>query len=156
MIEPKLEGGRLEGDAKTAKGLEEMIAYFAKALTYPVKVKIDECGSTLDYKALLMGFWFPAMAEQFTARDKTGKEYTAKDMHSLMCHKFFGYTERRTIGRTVIEPALITLTYPEQKTRGDLYAFCRNIELWCSEVGVTLPEKDSDYSNDKAKEVRAA
>ena len=150
-VEFKHEGGRAEGKAGTAAGLVGMIGDISKLMTYPVSIKIDEVGATLDYKAILH-IWFRSIAKQFTDRDKTGKKYTEQDMHDLMCHLFFGYTEPRTLGRTKIEPALITITYPEQKKRPELYDFCRNIENWCSKVGVTLPENESQYTEDKARE----
>lgn len=149
-----IEAGRYKGEASTASGLITELQDLmdqAKRFTYPVKITIDGIGSTLDYKALLMGYWFPAMAQQFTDR---GRATTASEMHDLACHMFFGYTPRRLIGKTQIEPALITLTYPEQKTRGELYDFCRKLEEWCQSVGVTLPEKESQYAQDKAKQER--
>ena len=142
-------GGRWKGEYHTAEPLIEDVAALAKSFSYPLKLTIDDLGATLDYKALLMGYWFPEMARQFTER---GRPTTKEEMHTLMCHQFFGYTDRQTIGKTEIKPTLITITTPRQKTRGELYDFCRQIEEWCQKVGVTLPDKDSQYSQDKAKE----
>jgi len=145
----KVEGGEAIITARTP---DEATAALAKAFSVsewkmPVKIRMVSQGSTLDYKAVLH-IWFRAMAEQFSARDKA-RDYTAQDMHDLMCHRFLGYTEARKLGSTEIAPALRTLTYPRQLDRGELYGLCRKIEFWCADVGVTLPENPSQYSEDK-------
>ena len=114
----------------------------------PLKVECSPVGETLDYKAVFW-IWMAAIAKQLTDR---GHPITADEVHDLVCHKFLGYTKPRTIGKTRIESALRTITYPKQLDRAAFYHFLREIEMWSSEIGVTLPENPSQYEQDKQRE----
>lgn len=146
-----LEGGRLKARAATPSELMDLVTQHAKDLTYPVSVKIEEVGATLDYKAILF-IWFKAIADQLTARSKNGEVYTVQGIHDIMVHRHFGYTEPVSYNNVTIQPQLITITYPKQKTRPELYDFCRSIESWCADVGVMLPANPSQYEDNKQKE----
>jgi hypothetical protein len=142
----KNEAGRLKGRADNPTQAGAILTMWPHG--YPVKVTIEAAWATLDYKAVFW-IWMQAFAKSFTER---GRKTTSKEMHDLMCHQFLGYTEERHIGKTVIKPALRTITYPEELTRPAFYDFMRNIEMWASGVGVPVPVYDSQYEQDKRKE----
>ena len=114
-----------------------------------VCIKAEPVEPTLSYKAVFW-IWMRALAAAFTERGQDA--YTDAQMHDLMCHKFLGYTTQRTIGKTVIEPALRTITYPEDLLPGEFYHFLQEIEIWASDCGVVLPEKPSQYTEDKQRQ----
>ena len=121
--------------------------------SHPAYIRVEPIKSTLDYKAVFW-IWMDTMAKSFTQRDKDGQVYSRQDMHDLICHKFLGYDEPRTIGKTSIKAALKTLTYPKQMGPGDLYDLLQKVEMWCADCGVTLPANpNSDYQRDKEKQV---
>ena len=129
--------------------IDKMLSTFD--FSYPAHIRIDQVKDTLDYKAVFW-IWMKALATSFTERDKSGTAYKDQDMHDLMCHKYLGYTRPKTLGKTKIEPALRTITYPQQLTRGEFFDLLRNIEIWASDVGVVLPQKpNSEYEQDKQK-----
>ena len=101
----------------------------------PLKVECSPVGSTLDYKAVL-AIWFKHIAKHLTDR---GHPTSDEEIRELMYHRSFGYSEPRKIGRTEMPPRLITITWPVQKDRGELYNFCREVEEWCKDMGVPLP-----------------
>ena len=108
-------------------------------------VRITRISKTVGHKALFW-IWMRQLAANFTKRGD--EDYTAEQMHDLMCHKFLGYTKPGKIGKTVIKPALITITYPEQLKGTDFGHFLSLIDAWCQSVGVLLITQDnSDYSD---------
>lgn len=113
------------------------------------QIKISAVGSTLDYKAVF-GIWMRFLALSFTQRGK--EDYTAQQMHDIVCHKFLGYTGKRKVGKTVIESSLRTITYPTDLDRGDFYHFMWEIDQWAAENGVVFPEYNSAYKDDKDKQ----
>ena len=90
------------------------------------------------------------MAKSFSERSKD--EYTPEQIHDIVCHKFLGYTEQRTIGKTVVKPALRTITYPEKLKRPEFFNLLRDLEMWASDNGVQLPQKPSQYEEDKQRQ----
>jgi len=113
------------------------------------EIKITPIGETLDYKAVF-AIWMRHLAKSFTER---GNEKDSPDqMHDLMCHRFLGQTGERTVGKTIIPSALRTITYPKQLDRGEFYNFMRKVEEWSAHVGVVMPEKSSQYQEDKDKQ----
>lgn len=136
----------------------------------------SRCGATVHiyvkkdlqpYKAVFW-IWMRQLAEAFTKRDKAhwavddgrrknitkdtpgafwvDKHYTDAEMHDLICHKFLGYTPERTLGKTVIKSALITITYPEQLKGNEFGELLMKIETWAVDVGVRLKtQAKSEY-----------
>lgn len=116
---------------------------------YPqVEVKLEAAGHVHDYCSVFW-IWMRAMAKSFSERSKA--DYTADELHDIVCHKFLGYTQKRTIGRTEVQPALRTITYPKKLSRSEFFNLLREIEHWASDNGVVLPEKPSDYQRDKER-----
>lgn len=113
-----------------------------------VEVKLEAAGHVHDYCSVFW-IWMRAMAKSFSERGK--EDYNADQLHDIVCHKFLGYTEKRTIGRTVVQPALRTITYPTKLKRAEFFNLLREIEYWASDNGVTLPQKPSQYQEDKAR-----
>ncbi len=112
-----------------------------------LEVTVAKTGDLLSYKAVFW-IWMRTIAASFTDR---GRGTTAEEMHDLMCHQFLGYVPGRTIGRTEIRASLRTLTYPKDLTFDEWYALLRQIEEWCSEVGVMLPANPSQYSVERER-----
>lgn len=113
-----------------------------------VEVKLEAAGHVHDYVSVFW-IWMRAMAKSFSERGKD--DYTAEQIHDIVCHKFLGYTQARKIGRTEVMPALRTITYPEKLKRAEFFNFLREIEHWASDNGVVLPQKPSDYERDKSR-----
>lgn len=142
----KQEGGRLEGRADSLEAAQNLLNLWMD--DYPVKIKIDQAGSTLDYKAIFW-IWMRSFAKQMTER---GRETTPEELHDIFCHSHLGYVPERKISKTVIRPALRTITYPQDLTRPEFYHFMRSIEQDAHQWGMTIPENESQYDQDKAKE----
>ena len=128
------------------------------------QVKISAVGSTLDYKAVFW-IWMRELASAFTKRSANliGKidkstgvayktNYSAEEMHDIVCHTFLGYTGTRKINKTVIQSSLRTITYPTDLDRGDFYHFMWEIDQWAAGNGVVFPEYNSAYQDDKNKQ----
>ncbi len=143
--------GKADSKESGIKIIEEFLSQFD--FSTPVHIEMSPVSPTLDYKALF-AIWCASCAKSFTDRDKAGRIHAKEDIHDLICHKFLGYTKARKIGKqTTIEPALRTLTYPKQLKRGEFYHLMQEFEMWASDVGVTLPQNESQYTEDKAKQV---
>lgn len=143
--------GKANSKETGMKLIEEFLSQFD--FSSPVHIEMSPVSPTMDYKALF-AIWCDACAKSFTERDKTGRIHNKHDIHDVVCHKFLGYTEARKVGnKTTIEPALRTLTYPTQLKRGAFYHLMQEFEMWASDNGVTLPQKESEYSHDKEKQV---
>lgn len=107
------------------------------------EVSITAIGATLDHKAVFW-IWMRQLAKNFSSRGKD--DYTADQMHDLMCHKFLGHTGDRKLGSTVIPSALRTITYPDQLKKPDMAILLAKIDAWSADVGVMLETKqNSEY-----------
>lgn len=113
-----------------------------------VEVRLEAAGHVHDYCSVFW-IWMRAMAKSFSERGKD--DYTAEQIHDIVCHKFLGYTQSRKIGRTEVQPALRTITYPEKLKRPEFFNLLREVEHWASDNGVVLPQKPSDYERDKER-----
>ena len=138
---------------KSENGFAEVID-FIKAWDFeqPCKVHIYGGGSTLDYKATF-AIWMRDFAAQFNERghptDKKGSE-----LRILFYYQFLGMTKAKLYkDGTVIPPQQRTITYPEDLNKGQWYDFMRKVEDKAQSWGLTIPENDNEFSNDKAKEV---
>ena len=110
-----------------------------------LEVRINAPSSTINHKALFW-IWMRQLAANFSNRGD--EDYKPEQMHDLMCHKFLGYTDSIKIGKTVIKPALRTITYPEQLKGTDFGHFLSQIDAWCQSVGVLLiTQANSEYAN---------
>ena len=95
--------------------------------------------------------WMAQMSKEFSTDEQV---YTVQDMHDLMCNMFLGWTDEKKLGKTVIAPRLVTLTYPERKTKERMCALLSQIEEWSIDRGVYLETKRmSEYM--KFKESQA-
>jgi len=117
--------------------------------SYMVTVQAASNGKTsLDYKAVFW-IWMRHLAKSFTER---GRDTRPQEMHDLMCHRFLGYTGKRKIGNTELQPAMKTITYPSNLTLPDFHHFLSQIEEWGAEVGAPVPvDPNSDYERAKQK-----
>lgn len=113
-----------------------------------VEVKLEAVGHVQDYCAVFW-IWMRALAKSFSERGEAN--YADQEIHDIVCHKFLGYTQERTIGRTVVKPALRTITYPKKLNRSEFFNLLRELEQWASDNGVVLPQKPSLYEEDKAR-----
>lgn len=144
-----MEAKQLEATIKSSEGLADVFKFIeAWDFGEPLRVKIFGAGSTLDYKAVFW-IWMRALAKSFSERG--AEDYKPEQIHDIVCHKFLGYTKKRTIGRTVLEPALRTITHPENLNRGEFFNLLREIEIWASDNGASLPQGPSQYQEDKAR-----
>jgi len=152
-VQRDMKAQSFKATVESSEAVEQVIEFLMNwdFETYACRVKIETVGSTMDYKSVFW-IWMRHLATSFTERDRS-KDYLPDQMHDLLCHKFLGYTKERIIGKTVIKPALRTITYPKDLNRGQFYDLMRNIELWSIEVGVQLPDyHHSQYEEDREKQ----
>lgn len=145
---------QFKGEAATKEAAMELLTSMFNAFdwSFPACIEVTQKKKTLDYKAVF-AIWMRHLAKSFTERDKSGTVYTDKQMHDLMCHQFLGYTPQRFVGKTVIKPALRTITYPQDLSRGEFFDFLRKVETWANGVGVVMPENpNTDYQTDKSRQ----
>ena len=111
---------------------------------FPRKITIEpDAGDPIQDTFSVFWIWCKQLSKAFSTDDK---EYSVDDIHDIMCHKFLGYTDRRQVGNTWIEPALITLTYPKRKTKERMCVLLSQIDEWAIDRGVFLITKRlSDY-----------
>jgi len=119
---------------------------------YPRKITIErDSGDPVQDCFAVFWIWMKQLAKKFSTEDK---EYTSEEMHDIMCHKFLGYTDRRKIGNTWLEPALVTLTYPDRKSKDRMCVLLSQIDEWALDHGVFLATKKlSDYAKYKEAQV---
>ena len=112
---------------------------------FPRKITIEpDKGEPVQDCIAVFWIWMKQLAKEFSTEESG---YSPEEMHDIMCHKFLGYTDRRKIGNTWIEPALITLTYPDRKTKDRMCVLLSQIDEWAIEQGVFLITKQlSDYT----------
>ena len=108
---------------------------------FPRKITIEpDAGDPIQDTFSVFWIWCKQLSKAFN------NVYSVDDMHDIMCHKFLGYTDRRQVGNTWIEPALITLTYPKRKTKERMCVLLSQIDEWAIDRGVFLITKRlSDY-----------
>ena len=143
---------QMEATFKTAEGTDQVID-FIRAWDYgnePLKVKVYGAGSTLSYKAVFW-IWMRSFSEQFNGRnrptDKKGQE-----LHDIFCYQFLGMMPERKLKNGKIPERLRTITYPEDLNKGQWFDFMRQIEEQAQKWGLTIPENNSEYENDKRKQ----
>ena len=116
---------------------------------FPRKITIEpDAGDPIQDTFSVFWIWMAQMSKHFSTKGEGDKNqsYTPQDMHDLMCNRFLGYTDRRLIGSTWVEPALITLTYPKRKTKERMCVLLSQIDEWAIDRGVFLITKRlSDY-----------
>lgn len=142
----KLEAGELKARVGSREALLSVIDDWT--YDYPVDVKIQAASSTLDYKAVFW-IWMRAFAKSFTER---GRDTKPEEMHDIFCHTFLGILPERTIGKTVIPPTMRTITYPQDLTRPEFFHFMRQIEEKAQSWGLQIPDYNSMFDEDKARE----
>jgi hypothetical protein len=148
---------KIESVIKTVSGIDEVIE-FMRAWDFgrePLKIKVHGAGKTLDYKSVFW-IWMRSITEQYVLRkmpdfdllDKEGKE-----MHMILCKRHLGVLPAKTISKTQFNETTRTITYPKDLDKGEWFHFLQGIEEDCKNMGFTLPEKVSQYSEDKARSV---
>ncbi len=112
---------------------------------FPRKITIEpDAGDPIQDCFAVFWIWCKQLSKEFN------NVYSVDDIHDIMCHKFLGYTDRRQVGKTWIEPALITLTYPKKKTKERMCVLLSQIDEWAIDRGVFLVTKQlSDYAKYK-------
>ena len=112
---------------------------------FPRRITIEsDSGDPVQDTFSVFWIWCKQLAKAFSTDEH---EYSVDDIHAIVCHKFLGYTDRRQIGNTWIEPALITLTYPDRKTKDRMCVLLSQIDEWALSCGVFLVTKRlSDYT----------
>lgn len=117
---------------------------------FPQRITIEEDdGEPVDDCFAVFFIWMKQLATEFTRRSKH-EIYTVDTMHDIMCHKFLGYTEERKVGNTIIQPALITLTYPKRQLKKPMCLLLDRIDEWALDHGIFLITKQtSEYAKYK-------
>ena len=111
---------------------------------FPRKITIEpDKGEPVQDCFAIFFIWCKQLAKEFSTDQK---EYSVDDIHDILCHKFLGYTDRRQIGNTWIEPALITLTYPDRKAKDRMCVLLSQIDEWALSCGIFLiTKRNSEY-----------
>lgn len=121
---------------KDREDVDGFIDWF-KVLTIPdagwmVEVKMYEPGRTLSQNGLFW-LWMSYLVENDYAKNGT---ITKEDWHDYFVSKFIGWTKRRRIGGTIIEP---TLKHTSDLLRKEMTEFMYKIEVFCAERNILLP-----------------
>ena len=117
---------------------------------FPRKITIEpDSGDPVQDTYAVFWIWMAQMSKHFSTKGEgdNNQTYRPEDIHDLMCNRFLGYTDRRLIGKTWIEPALITLTYPVRQTKLRMCTLLDQIDEWAMSVGVYLEtQASSEYA----------
>lgn len=147
-----IQASQLKTTIKTANGIDEVID-FIKAWDYgeePLKVQVFGAGQTLDYKAVFW-IWMRDFARQFNERGRP-TEKDGSELHELFCYQFLGMLPKKTLKNgQEIPPRLRTITIPKDLNKGQWFDFMRQIEEKAQSWGLTIPERNSEYEEDKRR-----
>lgn len=146
-----LQAKNMDVTIKTLDGLED-VTKFIQAWDFgePLKIKIYGAGSTLDYKAVFW-IWMRSFANQFNDRGRpTEKDGT--ELHDIFCYQFLGMLPEKQLKNGVIPARLRTITYPKNLNKGQWYDFMRQIEEQAQKWGLTIPENESEFQEDKRRQ----
>lgn len=110
----------------------------------PVVLTIKPMGEICTRKCrALYWVWMAAMAKHFS---KKGGHFEKEDMHDLMRHKFLGY-ESKTIGKTKLEPQLVSTSEDAGFSTAQMLEFMQQIDAWAANNGCLLPRpEDNEYA----------
>jgi len=83
---------------------------------------------------------------------KKGRDADKDDMHDLMRHKFLGYTEPRSVGKTIVER---TLKSTSKLKKNEFCYYMEQVEAWAIEIGcnVSYPS-DSEFMKYKETQIK--
>jgi hypothetical protein len=106
---------------------------------HPQRITVEpDNGEPIDDCFAVFWIW----AKQVAKKAKT----TPQDIHDMWCNRFLGWTDGKTIMGEVIEPRLITLTYPRRKTKPEMIELLTKIDSWAADLGIYLITKaTSEY-----------
>lgn len=108
---------------------------------FPRRITIEpDKGEPVQDCIAVFWIWMAQMAKEFTTEEKT---YTKKYMHDVLCNHFLGWTDGHHDDLTgeYIKPRMITITYPERKTKDRMCALLSQIDEWAIDRGVYLITK---------------
>ncbi len=121
---------------------------------FPRKITIEpDSGDPIQDCIAVFWIWMAQMAKEFTTEEKT---YTREYLHDVFCNQFLGWTDRYwdELTETYIESRMVTLTYPEKKTKIRMCVLLDQINEWAMDRGVYLKTKRmSDYMMYKEAQV---
>ena len=119
---------------------------------FPRRITIEvDSGDPVQDCFAVFWIWAAQMAKAFTTEEES---YTPEDIHDILCNNFFGWTDEKLIGNTLIKPRLITLTWPERKTKKRMIALLLQIEEWAQDRGVFLKtQRNSEYMQYKESQL---
>lgn len=84
--------------------------------------------------------WLTVMATHFS--QKAGP-FSRDDMHELLKHKFLGYQDEKTLGKTVIPRQLKSTA---KLTKGEMSHYMEQVDAWAADNGCLLPRpEDNEY-----------
>ena len=148
----------IKGKAQSREAMLEFLATATKAvdMQYPVNISITTDTGLLDCYAV---FWiwmrymtkhlkenFPGRYDNLTDSGQLEIDQPEKTcMHHIVCTAFLGDTKATKVGKIVVLGKMKTLTSPKLN-KGELIDFLRKIEEWSIEMGIILPQPDSEYT----------
>ena len=152
----ELKGGAAVFEARNPEELHKCIgqALALQEWKMPLKVRIaSKGGARLDYLAV---FWIWMRSFTMQLKAIKPKEYAVLDdkgkaLHDLFCTRHLGMLEAKQVGKTIVPARLKTLT--DIDDRGEWYDFLRKVEEDAISGGLRIPENESQYEEDKRREV---
>ena len=148
----------IKGKAQSREAMLEFLATATKAvdMQYPVDISITTNTGLLDCYAV---FWiwmrymtkhlkenFPGRYDNLTDSGQLEIDQPEKTcLHDIVCIMFLGETKLKKAGKTIILPTMKSLTKPKMSA-GQVIDFLRRIEEWSIEMGIILPQPDSEYT----------
>ena len=117
---------------------------------FPRKITIEpDKGEPVQDCIAVFWIWMAQMSKEFTTGNLEGHTYTRQYMHDVMCNHFLGWTDgyHDDLTGKHVEPRMITLTYPEKKTKERMCVLLDQIDEWARDRGVFLiTKRTSDYA----------
>jgi hypothetical protein len=99
----------------------------------PAYIKVDEYKPKRSLSAnALYWMWNKQIADDLTKR---GRPTTDREIHTLMKHKFLGYKDWGSIGKTQIGNQLRSTT---ELNKSEFCYYLQQIEAWAAECGVLV------------------
>jgi hypothetical protein len=147
----------IKGKAQSREAMLEFLTTATKAvdMQYPVDISITTDTGLLDCYAV---FWiwmrhmtkhlkenFPGRYDNLTDNGEPDPDDEKPCLHDVVCLMFLGETKLKKAGKTIIVPTMKSLTKPKMSA-GQVIDFLRRIEEWSIEMGIILPQPDSEYT----------